>query len=397
MSPDSPVWGRIDEDGTVYVSGPDGERAIGSWQAGDAQAGMAYYTRRYEDLATEVSLLELRLASGAGEPVATRTQALALQQQLPTAAAVGDLAGLGRRVEALLGAVEEKVNAATALRQAARAEAIAAKEKLVLEAEQIATTATSWKSSGDRLRTIVDEWKGIKGIDRKTDEELWKRFATARDEFGRRRGAHFAQLDQERVTAKTAKDKLVARAQELSQSSDWRETAAAMKDLMAEWKQAPRAGKDVEDALWTRFRAAQDVFFARRSATFAERDAEQSANQRSKESLIAEAEAIDLADLRRAQTTLRDIQTRFDAIGPVPFEAVRRLDDRMRAAEQRVRDANDAGWRRPSTETNPFLSALRDRLAEAESKLERARKSGDPDRIARAEADVAQRRALLPS
>ena len=80
----------------------------------------------------------------------------------------------------------------------------------------------------------------------------------------------------------------------------------------------------------------------------------------------------------------------------MPRDAIRRLDDRMRAAEQRVRDAVDAEWRQASTESNPFLTAMRERLAEAEQKLERARKSGDPARIKKAEDEVASRKALLP-
>jgi hypothetical protein len=68
----------------------------------------------------------------------------------------------------------------------------------------------------------------------------------------------------------------------------------------------------------------------------------------------------------------------------------------MRAAEQRVREAADAAWRQTSVESNPFLAAMRERLAEAEAKLERAVKSGDSARIAKAEAEVAQRKSLLP-
>lgn len=170
-----------------------------------------------------------------------------------------------------------------------------------------------------------------------------------------------------------------------------------MKDLMAEWKTAPRAAKDTEDALWARFRAAQDAFFARRSGVFAERDAEQVTNQQTKEALITEAMAIDLSDVKAAQVALREIQTRFDAVGHVPRDAIRKIDDRMRAAEQRIREAADAGWRKTSVESNPFLAALRERLAEAEQKLERARKSGDEARIAKAEADVEQRRSLIPT
>jgi hypothetical protein len=189
---------------------------------------------------------------------------------------------------------------------------------------------------------------------------------------------------------------LISQAETLSQSSDWKDTAAAMRDLMTEWKAAGRAARDVEDALWTRFRAAQDAFFARRSEVFSERDAEQVENQHKKEAIIAQAEAVDISDPKAAQSTLRELQARFDEIGHVPRDAMRRTDDRMRAAEQRVRDAVDAEWRRGSVESNPFLSALRERLSEAEAKLERARKAGDAARIAKAEAEVEQRRSLIP-
>lgn len=389
-------WGRIDDDGTVYVRTPEGERAIGSWQAGDVKAGLAFYTRRFDDLATEVGLLERRLESGAGEPAHTREHALELKNQLADAAAIGDLGGLSVRLDALVAAADEKAGAAAAARQQARAEAVAAKEALAAEAEQIAESSTSWKASGDRLRAIVEEWRQIKGVDRKTDDQLWRRFAAARDAFGRRRGQHFAQLDAERGEVKAVKERLIARAEELSSSSDWRETTAAMRELMTEWKAAGRAGRDVEDALWQRFRAAQDGFFNRRSAVFAERDAEQRENQHKKEEIIARAEQIDVTDPRGAQAALRELQAQYDEIGHVPRDAMRRVDERMRAAEQRVRDAVDAEWRQGSAEANPFLTAMRDRLAEAEAKLERAKASGDAGRIARAEEEVQQRRSLLP-
>ena len=255
----------------------------------------------------------------------------------------------------MLAAAEEKAGEAAAARKQARADAVAAKEALAVEAEKIAESGTSWKvvrrPAAHHRRRVAP----IKGIDRKTDDALWKRFAAARDAFGRRRGQHFAQLDAERGQIKDVKERLIARAEELSTSSDWKETTAAMRDLMTEWKDAGRAGRDVEDALWARFRAAQDAFFARRSETFAERDAEQTANQRGKEDLIAQAEAIDVRDPKAAQSQLRDLQSQYDEVGHVPRDSMRRLDDRMRAAEQRVRDAVDAEWRQASVESNPFL------------------------------------------
>jgi hypothetical protein len=391
------LWGRIDDDGTVYVRTTDGERAVGSWQAGDAEAGLAYYERRYADLATEVELLEKRLRSGAGDAKATWGQAAALQESLADASVVGDLAALDTRLIAVRASAEEKLAEQLKAKEEARGTAIAAKEALIAEAEALAATATQWKSAGDRMRAIVDEWKLIKGIDRKSDEALWKRYAAARDAFGKRRGQHFAGLDAERGVVKAAKEKLIADAEKLSTSSDWRDTGAAMKDLMAKWKEAGRTGKADEDALWTRFRAAQDVFFARRSEVFAERDAEEVENQKLKEAIIAEAQALDVKDARRASLLIREMGERFDGIGHVPRDAMRRLDEQMRAAEQRIRGAVDTSEKTSSVENNPFLAALKARLVEAEEKLDRARKSGDEARIAKAEIDVQQRRALIPS
>jgi hypothetical protein len=392
----SSEWGRIDETGTVFVRTPSGEREVGSWQAGDPEAGLAYYIRRYEDLDTEVDLLAKRLSSGAGEPKATKSQAMVLHASLPTAPVVGDLASLDAKLLSVISAAETKIGEQAIARDAARAEAIAQKEALAEEAEKIAESSTQWKAAGDRLRTIVDEWKLIKGIDRKNDDILWKRFAAARDAFGKRRGSHFANLDTEREAAKSVKDQLVAKAEELAASDDWRDTSAALKELMVQWKAAPRANRSTEDALWKRFRAAQDSFFERRSGVFAERDAEEIQNLKEKEAITAEAAAIDISDPRQAQVVLRDLQERLEAIGHVPRDSIRRVEDRMRAAEKRVRDALDAGWKRGAAESNPFLSQLKERLAEAEAKLAKERASGDPARIAKAEANVAQRKALIP-
>jgi hypothetical protein len=389
-------WGRIDETGTVFVRTADGEREIGSWQAGDTEVGLALYVRRFEDLQTEVSLLEQRLASGASDVSTTRTLAIELLAKIPSAAAIGDLASLEARLQEVLHAADAKAQEHAAARQAARAEAAAAKELLVTEAEQIAESSTSWKSSGDRLREIVDQWRLIRGVDRKTDDMLWKRFSAARDAFGKRRGEHFAVLDAERMRARSIKEQLVEEAEDLQDSTDWKSTASAMRELMTQWKAAPRASREVEDALWKQFRAAQDRFFSQRSSVFSERDAEQIANENSKLALVAEAEAIDITDPKAAQSVLRGIQVRFDAVGHVRREMVRQLEDRFKAAEQRVRNAADAQWRRSSADSNPFLVSLKERLAEAEDKLRKALKSGDADRIARAQAEVDQRRALIP-
>ncbi|HEY0401178.1 MAG TPA: DUF349 domain-containing protein, partial [Blastococcus sp.] len=226
---DPSAWGRVDEDGTVYVRTADGERAVGSWQAGEPAAGLAHYGRRYDDLATEVSLLEARLKAHTGNPGEIKSKAQVLAESIPTAAAVGDLDGLAARAQAMVGTADSAAAESRAEKAAARAGQIARKEALAVEAEQIAAESTAWKAAGDRLKAIVEEWKTIRGIDRKTDEALWTRFAAARDAFGRRRGAHFASLDAQRGEARQAKQDLITEAQKLATSTDWGPTSAAMR------------------------------------------------------------------------------------------------------------------------------------------------------------------------
>ncbi len=390
----STEWGRIDDEGTVYVRTSSGERSIGSWQAGEPEEGLAHFGRRYDDLATEVRLLATRLASGTADPAGTKTNATALHETLATAAVLGDLDSLATQLTAVVAAAELKLGAQREERAAARTAAQAAKETLALEAEQLATS-TQWKSGGDRLRAIVEEWKLIKGVDRRADEQLWKRFAAARDAFTAHRSAHFAGRDKDRDSARLVKETIVAEAEGLACSTDWGVTGARMRQLLADWKASGRAQRGAEDAMWARFRGAQDTFFAARSAAFAERDAEQLANQQVKQGLIAEAEAVDVSDLDKATVALRELQERYDAVGPVPRDAARSLDNRMQAAERRVRDAVDQRWDRSAVIENPVLLQLRAAAAKAESQLAKARASGDARRIADAEDSLAARRQWL--
>src|SRR5690606_32308754 len=155
----------------------------------------------------------------------------------------------------------------------------------------------------------------------------------------RRRGSHFADLDRERAGARQAKESLCQRAEELCDSTEWGPTSATFRDLLTEWKAVGRAAKDVDDALWQRFKSAQDKFFSARNAAAAERDAEFRANAQAKEALLAEAERIDASDLDAARAALRAIGDKWDAIGKVPRERAPELERRMRAVEKKIRDA----------------------------------------------------------
>ncbi|WP_410812452.1 DUF349 domain-containing protein [Micromonospora sp. 067-2] len=390
------AFGRVDADGTVYVKTTEGERVVGSWQAGAPEEGLAHFARRFADLVTEVDLTEARLNSGAADAGHSLSTVKRIRATLPEAHVVGDIDALAARLDKLATLAEEKAGEARAARDAARSEALARKTALVEEAEKLAAESTGWKTAGDRLKEILDEWKTIRGVDKKADGELWKRFAAARDGFTRRRGAHFASLDSQRKSAQTAKEELVAEAEKISDSTEWAATANQLKELMTQWKAAPRASKEAEQKLWEKFRAAQDAFFTRRSEVFSARDNEQRGNLDRKQALLAEAEALDIdADPKGAQAKLRDIQAQWHEAGRVPREAAAGLERRLRVIDDKVREVMDSAWRRTTKEDNPLLVQMRAQVAEAEDRLARAQSAGDARRIKDAEQALASKRQFL--
>ncbi|WP_253258661.1 DUF349 domain-containing protein [Pseudonocardia sp. N23] len=394
-SADPARWGRVDDEGHVFLVTSDGEREVGSWQAGEPVEGLAHFARRFDDLRTEAELLTARLAAGGGDPKAALHSATAMRDSLPEASVVGDVAALSAHLEQLVTLAEEQVGAARSARSAQREAAVARKEALAVEAEALASEATQWKQAGDRFKAILDEWRTIKGIDRRTDEALWKRYSRSREAFNRRRGSHFADLDRQRSTAKARKEELAAEAEQLVGSTDWGPTAARYRELMAEWKAAGRAQKDADDGLWQRFRSAQDQFFSRRTQVFDERDAEFGANADAKRALLAEAEKIDTDDADGARAALRDIQERWEAVGKVPRDDIRPLESALRAVEERVRDAVDRQWRRTDPEAEARVAQFRDRVAQFESQAAKAEAAGDAKRARQAREQADQWREWL--
>ncbi|MDQ2791568.1 MAG: DUF349 domain-containing protein [Pseudonocardiales bacterium] len=389
-------WGRIADDGTVHTQTADGERAVGSWQAGTTEEGLAHFARRFDDLLTEAELLESRLTSGVADPKQALSRVRALRDELVEPTALGDLVGLTALLDHLQRHAEDSLAGAKSAREQARAQATARKEALAQEAEQIGAESTQWKSGGDRLRTILDEWKTIKGVDRKNDEALWRRFSKARDAFARRRGAHFAELDRQRVGARSRKEELVAEAETLADSTDWGTTAGRFRALMVEWKAAGRAPKEADDALWQRFRAAQERFFSNRSATFSGRDSELERNVTRKQELVAAAERIDPAsDIEAARAQLRGIQESWESIGKVPRERVRELESRLRAVEDRIRTSTNAQWRQIDPESEARVAQFRERVEQYEAQAAKARAAGDDRRASTAQAQADQWREWL--
>ncbi|MFC9462404.1 DUF349 domain-containing protein [Streptomyces sp. NPDC058430] len=396
----SDPWGRVDETGTVYVRSADGsEREVGSWQAGSPDEALAYFKRKYDGLVVEIGLLERRVQTTDLSAKDATTAIEHLREQVTDAHAVGDLEALGKRLDKLVETVDARREERKVQKAKQSDEARHAKEALVTEAEELAQSE-QWRSAGERLRALVDTWKGLPRLDRKSDDELWHRFSHARSAFSKRRKAHFASLDAQREDARQAKEKLVAEAESLSGSTDWGTTAARYRELMTDWKAAGRAQREHEDDLWNRFRGAQDVFFAARSSVFAERDAEQGENLKLKEELADEAEKLlPIGDLKTARAAFRSINERWEAIGHVPRDARPKVEGRMHAVERALQESEETEWRRTNPEARARAEGLTGQLQAAVDKLrgqvDAARAQGNNAKADKLERELVGRQALL--
>ncbi|MFG3114813.1 DUF349 domain-containing protein [Streptomyces sp. NPDC048197] len=395
----SDPWGRVDETGTVYVRTADGEQVVGSWQAGSPEEALAYFERKYDGLVVEIDLLERRVRTTDLSAKDATTAIDHLRQQVDEHHAVGDLDALRKRLDKLVEVVESRREERKAAKARQSDEARQAKEKLVAEAEELAASE-QWRAAGERLRALVDIWKGLPRLDRKADDELWHRFSHARSAFSKRRKAHFASLDAQREESRKAKEKLVAEAESLSNSTDWGTTAARYRELMQEWKAAGRAQREHEDDLWNRFRGAQDVFFQARGEVFAERDAEQRENLTRKEELAVEAEKLlPVSDLKAARSAFRSINERWEAIGHVPRDARPKIEGRMHAVERAIQEAEEAEWRRTNPEARARAAGLTGQLQDAVDKLQKqidaARAAGNDAKADKLGRELEGRKALL--
>jgi hypothetical protein len=383
----------------VYVRTSEGEQVVGSWQAGTPEEALAYFERKYEGLVVEIGLLEKRVKTTDLSAKDATTAIDHIRQQVDEHHAVGDLDALRVRLDALVTTVEARREERKAQKAKQTDEARKSKETLVAEAEELAQSE-QWRSAGERLRALVDTWKGLPRLDRKSDDELWHRFSHARSAFSKRRKAHFASLDAQRETARQTKERLVTEAEALSGSTDWGATAARYRELMTEWKAAGRAQREHEDDLWNRFRGAQDVFFAARSGVFAERDAEQTENLKLKEELATEAEKlVPVTDLKAARASFRSVNERWEAIGHVPRDARPKVEGRMHAVERAIQEAEEAEWRRTNPEARARAAGLTGQLQDAVDKLrgqiDAARAAGNNAKADKLSKELEGRQALL--
>lgn len=403
---DPSQFGRVAEDGTVYVRTPSGEKAVGSYPGKSAEEALAYFVRKFEALASEVALTAARITSGAVVPQDAYEAVKKLRAQVAELNGVGDLAALAASVEQIEPLIEghreayEAKKAQEAAAKAARREQIIVeKEKIVAEAESLALSE-SWKATGDRLKVLLDEWKAAPRLDKKVDGDFWKRFSASRNKFDKRRRAHFSQLEAVTEKVSSEKEAIVLEAEKLATSTDWVSTARRFKALMDAWKAAGRGKKSDDVKQWSRFKAAQDQFFAAKNADLEKREVSMAANLAKREELLPQFEAlIPFTDVKAAKNAFRDLMAQWSKIGITHRDKRAAFDARINAVEEAIKSAEADLWRKsdPAAKARAadVVTQLTESIANYEKLAAKATAAGNAKKAQEASDSAAARKVWL--
>ena len=403
---DPSAFGRVAEDGTVFVRTSQGEKAVGSYPGKTAEEALAYFVRKFEVLAAEVALLAARIKSGAMVPSDAYAAVKKLRDQVKELNGVGDLEALASSVEQIeplieghREAYEAKKAAETAAKAARREQILVEKEKIVAEAESLALSE-SWKATGDRLKVLLDEWKAAPRLEKKADADLWKRFSSSRNKFDKRRRAHFSQLEAQSSVVSAAKEAIVAEAEKLATSTDWVATARRFKVLMDQWKAAGRGKKNDDTKLWNRFKAAQDQFFTAKNADLEKREVSMAANLIKREELLPKIEALmPFTDVKVAKAAFRELMNEWTKIGITNRDKRAALDARVAVVEDAIKNAEAEIWRKsdPAAKARAadVVAQLTDSIANYEKAAAKAQAAGNAKKAQEALDSAAARKVWL--
>lgn len=396
-------FGRVDAENNVFVI--DGsERKVGQYPGVTSDEALAYFVRKFEDIAAQVRILEQRVANKV-DSQGMKKMAAKLLEELKEPAAVGDLADLRRRVGNLDAKIAALVSEKQEASKEATTEALVKRTTIADRAEAIAnqdSAKTQWKSSGAEMTKLFEEWQLLQKsgpkVSKSDADSIWKRFSSARTRFETAKRAYFAGLDASNKQVKAKKNSIVEQAEALaSKGSD---DIAGYRKLLDEWKASGRTPGKSDDALWSRFKAAGDTIYAKKSETAVVENAEQEKNLATKLEILKDAQQIDpTKDLAEAKKSLLAIQQRWEKAGRVPKDKLRETEDKLRAIEAKVKAVEEDQWRKTDPaaieRSNSVTSQLEDSIKKLEQDLAKATSGGDSKKVKDATEALAARKAWL--
>jgi hypothetical protein len=193
-------------------------------------------------------------------------------------------------------------------------------EKVESVAKEENKGSGDWDKHTKEIIAIQTEWKTIGFAPQKMNVKIFERFRAACDDFFGRKAEYFKSLKSTFAENAEKKKALIAKAEELQDSTDWKSTSDKMMQLQKEWKTIGMVPKKLGDALWNQFLTACNHFFeARNAATSGTRNAEHE-NLTKKQEIIEKLKALLEEASEDAQDTVQKLVDEYNSIGHVPYK-----------------------------------------------------------------------------
>ena len=228
------------------------------------------------------------------------------------------------RFKAATSVINKKYQAYFEEQKAHQSENLAAKTALCEKVEAIASkedikSSNEWNALSKEIEDIQKEWKKIGFASKKDNQKVYDRFRAACDKFFGRKREFYVQFKDNMNENLEKKMAIIAEAEALKLSTEWKKTTDKFINLQNQWKEIGAVPRKKSEQLWKRFRAACDEFFAERDKHSSPEN-NYSANLKLKKALIDEINSyVPVEGVSDAEARQKFV-TRWQEIGFVPFK-----------------------------------------------------------------------------
>ncbi|HKP94710.1 MAG TPA: DUF349 domain-containing protein [Fibrobacteria bacterium] len=217
-----------------------------------------------------------------------------------------------------------------------------AKEELCARIEALtAAGEIDWREAMETVKEAQSAWKTLGAVPKAQSDAIWARFRAA---FG----AFFERKDRQNLDNLGRKLELVALAESLQDSTEWKTAGVRIKEAQEKWKTIGPVPRDQADAVWERFHGACEKFYQARRSFIEKLEQEKPANLARKEELILAVESLDaLATDQERFDRIKEAQAAWKEVGPAG-----------------TRDADDALWERFRKPIDAYFEGRKSRMGE---------------------------------
>ncbi|MDR3116619.1 MAG: DUF349 domain-containing protein [Bifidobacteriaceae bacterium] len=368
-------FGRVDSDGTVWLIEEGGkERKVGEYKVKEPKDALNFYVKRYLDIVDRVSLFEARMKVAKLKKSDIDSGLANFHRELENPSVVGDVAALRKRLQKILEQAEIiklEIDKDKALDVK---QTLSKRITIVNEAEKLVNKINdkiNWKQTTEKFSELLYQWsneqKNGPRIPKNIEEDLWKRFSKMRRVFENSRRDFYSSFNKSAEIAKKSKEKIIAKAQELSQSDKWDETQAAFRTLMQDWKAAGRAKRAVDDKLWQEFKGYMDAFYDKKGSADEVLEEEYQKNYEAKLAIIEDMKKLlPVSNPKLAREKYRAFMSRINDLGKVPLAKIKVVRSEIEKIDKAITQAENDAWQ----ESDPRKLEINQKLAELKKKLE---------------------------